>query len=201
MVISKLDYCNVLLPKKTLHILQWVQNYAVSLILRFGKSEHIKSVLYYIDWLPVELRVDYNVLLWMFRVFYDHAPFYIFEMVTKYKPRRRLRSNDKCMLVVTKNRTTKYRARSFLYVSATLYILCWILCFYWSHCVFHLYPNFYTYLFAIIYLTHICSVTAFWVISKNRYLNIYYFYYLTSHDGWIFSDKRAFSSSTVVHGA
>ena len=48
-VISKLDYCNVLLyglPKKTLHILQRVQNYA--LILRFSKGEHITLVLYYL---------------------------------------------------------------------------------------------------------------------------------------------------------
>ena len=63
------------------------------------------------------LRVDYKLLLY---TFYDHAPPYTCEMVTKYKPRRQLRSSGKCMLVVSKNRTKGYDARSFLYASATL---------------------------------------------------------------------------------
>ena len=74
-MISRLEYCNVLLyelPKKTLHILQRVQDYAARLILRFSKSEHITPVLYYIHWLPVELRVDYNIVLYTYKAPHDH---------------------------------------------------------------------------------------------------------------------------------
>ena len=100
--------------KKTLHILQRVQNYSARSILRFGKSEHMTPMLYYLhSW----LHLDYKLLLYSF---YDHAPLYTCEMVTKYKPRRQLRSSGKCMLVVSKNRTKGYDARSFLYASATL---------------------------------------------------------------------------------
>ena len=75
-----MDYCNVLLyglPKKTLHISQRDTNYAVRLILRFSKSEHITPVLYYLHWLPVELRVDYKMLLYTYKALHDHAPPYI----------------------------------------------------------------------------------------------------------------------------
>ena len=75
-VISRLDYCNVLLyrlPKKTLHILQRVKNYAARLILRFRKSEYITPVLYCLHWLPVELRDDYKMLLYTYKALTDHA--------------------------------------------------------------------------------------------------------------------------------
>ena len=69
--------------KKTLHILQGVQNYSARLILRFRKSD-ITPMLYYLHWLRV-IRVDYKLLLYPF---YDRAPPYTCEMVTKYKTRR-----------------------------------------------------------------------------------------------------------------
>ena len=53
-VISRLDHCYVLLcglPKKALHVLQIVQNYAFCLILWFGKIKHL---LYYPHWIPVD---------------------------------------------------------------------------------------------------------------------------------------------------
>ena len=45
----------------------------------------------------------------------------IFAIVTKYEPRRQLKSSSKCMYVVPKVRTKKYGARSFLYASVMLW--------------------------------------------------------------------------------
>ena len=95
------------MPDKTLHILQRVRNYAARLILRFGKNEHITPML--LHW----LHVDYKLLLYTYKAFYDHAPPYIYETGTKYKPRRQLRSSSKCMLMVSKTGTKGYDATIF----------------------------------------------------------------------------------------
>ena len=54
-LISRLDYCNVT-HENTTYLA--VQNYAARLILRYGRSEHLTPLLYYLHWLPVELRDD-----------------------------------------------------------------------------------------------------------------------------------------------
>ena len=67
--------------------------------MRFGKGEHINPVLRDLHWLPGEVRVEYNALLCTYKVYNNHAPSYINEMITKYEPRGTLRSGSKCMLV------------------------------------------------------------------------------------------------------
>ena len=64
-----------------------VQNYADRTIPRFGKNEHITLELYYFHCLPVELRVDHKMLLYIYKALHGHSP------------RRQLRSSGKSMLV------------------------------------------------------------------------------------------------------
>ena len=45
----------------------------------------------YLHWLPVELRVVYKMLLYAHKTFCDHAPPYICDIITKYRPKRQLR--------------------------------------------------------------------------------------------------------------
>ena len=55
-VIPRLDYCNILLcgfSKKNIN----VQDYAVHLIMRFGKNERMTLMLCYFNSLPIELLV------------------------------------------------------------------------------------------------------------------------------------------------
>ena len=59
------------------------------------------------------------MLLYTYKALHDHVPPYVCEMITKYEPRRQLRSSGKCMLVVLKNSTKGYGAQSILYASAT----------------------------------------------------------------------------------
>ena len=82
----------------------------------------VKVSTYYLHWLPVELHVDYRMLIYTYNALYHHAPPYICEIVTKYESRRQLRSSGKCVLIVPKVRTNG--ARSFLDASATWNDLC-----------------------------------------------------------------------------
>ena len=71
--------CHV--PDTTLQILQRVQNYAASMIVRLGKDEHVTPVLHDIHWHPIKMRVNFKVLLYTYKRLNDHAPSYICDVI------------------------------------------------------------------------------------------------------------------------
>jgi hypothetical protein len=62
LVVSRLDYNNALLPKKTVAPLQRVQNAAARVISRPRKHDHISPVLHSLHWLPIQQRIKYKLL-------------------------------------------------------------------------------------------------------------------------------------------
>ncbi|KAF7688128.1 hypothetical protein HF521_014134 [Silurus meridionalis] len=63
---SRLDYCNALLggcSASLLNKLQFVQNAASRVRTRLKKYDHITLILSSLQWLPVNFRIDYKLLL------------------------------------------------------------------------------------------------------------------------------------------
>ena len=100
---SRLDYCNSLyvgINQASLKRLQLVQNAAARLLTGTKKYHHITPVLASLHWLPVKFRVDFKVLLFVFKSLHGLSPSYLSELIEPYVPPRALRSADKMLLKV-----------------------------------------------------------------------------------------------------
>ena len=62
-VLSRLDYCNALLPASTLAPLQRVMNAAARLVCNLSPRDHITSALHSLHWLPIKQRIGYKLCL------------------------------------------------------------------------------------------------------------------------------------------
>lgn len=113
---SRIDYCNALytgLNQSSLNRLQLVQNAAARLLTNTSKRSHITPVLRSLHWLPIRFRVEYKILLFVFKAINGLAPVYLADLVTVYQPPRTLRSSEQTYLVIPKFKYKKFGGRSF----------------------------------------------------------------------------------------
>lgn len=76
-ITSRLDYCNALLSgcsKTSLNSLQMVQNAAARVLTRKRKYNHFIQVRASLHWLPVKKKIDFKVILLVFKVLNGLAP-------------------------------------------------------------------------------------------------------------------------------
>ncbi len=107
--------------KQALYKLQKVQNSAARLIYHVKRTDHISPFLQTLHWLPVRSRIDYKILLLVFKCLNNLAPQYLSDLLTQYQPVRSLRSGDQHLLVVPQARTKTYGDRSFSRIGPVLW--------------------------------------------------------------------------------
>ena len=120
---SRLDYCNALyngLTKQMLNTLQLIQNAAARIVTRTSKCNHITPVLKSLHWLPVKQRIEFKILLLVYKSLNGLAPPYISDLIYFYDPVRCLRSSSKCLLTNPRINTNAAHG-AFSYCAPTLW--------------------------------------------------------------------------------
>ena len=126
LVMLRLDYSNGLfygLPKCTVSGLQAVQNSAARIVTQERLRDHdsMSRALIGLHWLPIDKKIEYKLLLYMYKALHDLAPGYLCELVVPCVPRRVLRSAELNFLTVPPEKPGKYGSRSFARASANLW--------------------------------------------------------------------------------
>ena len=107
LVISRVDYGNALLygiTDRLLHRLEMIQHSAARIIMCIKRHDRqiITAVLrhLHLHWLPVKWRINYKIVVLVFRTLHGLAPAYVSTLITPYQPRRALRSAGKVLSCV-----------------------------------------------------------------------------------------------------
>jgi hypothetical protein len=123
-VTSKLDYCNSLyigIPQCQLARLQRVQNCAARLLADADRRDHITPVLRSLHWLPVKQRVQFKIMLLVYKAVTRSAPQYLCDMIRVNVPNRTLRSNDSLQLYIPFTRSHLVKNSCFSVIGPQLF--------------------------------------------------------------------------------
>ena len=122
-VVSRMDYGNSLLvelPAYLIKKIQRVQNYAARIINRTTWEDSISKQLKELHWLPIKERIQYKVILFVFKALNNLAPTYLKRLLIHRNPVRTLRSSQQRLLYIKRFRT-RYGKRAFSYIGPKLW--------------------------------------------------------------------------------
>ena len=82
---------------------------------------HITPVLFSLHWLPARQRIEFKLLLLVYRAVYYLCPVYLSSLVIPYTPTRTLRSVDQHLLTIPRYHLERYGRRAFSVAGPTLW--------------------------------------------------------------------------------
>ena len=101
-ITSRLDYCNGLLHGIPSHLfaeLQSILNTSARLVKKPRKYEHITPVMINLHWLPIQYRIQFKLLLLIYKSLHGLAPSYLTDKLS-LRPNKGLRSDNQLPLNV-----------------------------------------------------------------------------------------------------
>ena len=99
LALSHLDYCNSMLaglPKTSINAIQCIQNIGAKIILNKKSRDSTTGCLKELHWLPIQQRIDFEILILVFKSLNKQTPKYLQELIVKKEQRREgLRSSTR----------------------------------------------------------------------------------------------------------
>ena len=127
LVLSRIDYGDIILvglPKYQKNRLQSLINTAARLITGTRKYDHISPVFRDLHWLKIDERIDYKVLLLMFKCLRNEGPAYLsidLEMLSSIPGKQKLRSANSLKIVPGKSKLKTIEKKFFYVTGPTLW--------------------------------------------------------------------------------
>ena len=125
LVLSKLDYANALLlgcKKADILRLQRLQNKAARMIFQVPKMYSSSELLSTLHWLPVDKRIVFKTLLYIYKALNDRAPIYLSNSISIFIPTREgPRSSTDILRLDVPRSNRQYGLRSFSHYGPSLW--------------------------------------------------------------------------------
>ena len=101
--------------------LQRILNTAARILCKIPKFDHITELLLDLDWLPIQQRILFKILILTYQAYHKTAPQYLCDLIMPYSNARNLRSDNMLLIAPCHPRAKlkSYGERSFQYAAPT----------------------------------------------------------------------------------